>query len=83
MTQTSKDKLATSTQMIEKAMQMLIDVRDEEQDAFDELSERVQNSNVGRKIEDRIDCIFQILDKLGEAIDDIDNLYAWAGWGCS
>ena len=76
-----REHLSKVTEVFEKALDgaltyysdKLTEIRDEEQDAYDNLPESIQESDKGQEIEDCLGAINEVLDEL--SVDDIiENL---------
>ena len=67
MNNARRKQIADAVQRIEEAKTLLEIVRDEEQDAFDNLPEGIQSSERGQKMEAAI-------ASMDDAINDIENI---------
>lgn len=67
MNKNRRKQIAKAIQKIEEARTLIEIVRDEEQEAFENMPDGIQSSGRGEKMGETI-------SSLDEAIDDIDNL---------
>lgn len=67
MNNARRKQIADAIQKIEEAKTLLEIVRDEEQDAFDNIPEGIQSSERGQKMEAAI-------SSMDDAINDIENI---------
>jgi len=59
--------------MLEQASELVIQVRDDEQDSFDNLPEGIQESERGQMMEEAIDAMDSAMDSISEAIEHLDE----------
>ena len=64
------DELSTVLETVKEALQ---DVLNEEQEAYDNLPEGLQESDIGQQMQEYIDALEGVVDSLGEL--DIEDLY--------
>ena len=64
------DELSTALETVKEALQ---DVLNEEQEAYDNLPEGLQESDRGQQMQEYIDALEGVVDSLGEL--DIEDLY--------
>lgn len=64
------DELSTVLETVKEALQ---DVLNEEQEAYDNLPEGLQESDRGQQMQEYIDALEGVVDSLGEL--DIEDLY--------
>ena len=64
------DELSTVLETVKEALQ---DVLNEEQEAYDNLPEGLQESDRGQQMQEHIDALEGVVDSLGEL--DIEDLY--------
>lgn len=74
MNKDRRKRLAAIAETIEEQMSELEYVRDEEQEAFDNLPESIQYSDRGSDMEDKISEIDDILSDISDIIDRINEL---------
>ena len=60
--------------LIEKAYDLLTDAKDEEEEAFDNLPESLQESERGMTMQDNVDNLDTAVTSLEEAKDALENI---------
>lgn len=60
--------------MIEKAQALVSEALQEQQDVFDDKSEKWQESDVGQEAQERLDKLQEIIDVLEAAVSDLSGL---------
>lgn len=68
MNKSRRKKLAAARQLVDQARAILEEVRDEEQEAFDNLPESIQASEKGQAMDETVSAIQDLADEL-ENID--------------
>ena len=66
-------RLKKATSMINQAIQIIEEVRDEEQDSYDNLPESIMDGDRGAKMEEAIENMEDALSDLESASENIDN----------
>lgn len=66
--------LAQLITQLEECTSYLQGILDEEQDAFDNIPESLQDSDKGNRIEDAIDTMQNACDQISEATDSLKEL---------
>ncbi len=61
---------------LENLNEIISEIRDEEQEAFDALSDSLQSSPNGLEMEEAIDVLDPIVDNLEEAISNLESFLA-------
>lgn len=74
MNKVRRKKLADILKQLEQLEDQLREVQGEEQNAFDNLPESIQNSGMGEKMEDAILAIDSAIDYLLDAANEISGL---------
>lgn len=69
-----RKKLTDAIAYINKAIQIIEDVRDNEQDSFDNLPESLQSGDRGMLMEECIQGMDEILEELDSCISDIEDV---------
>lgn len=72
MNKERREELYDVVSSLEEASSLLIDVRDEEQDAFDDLSEGLQCSRTGDSMLEAIDTMDSIDDDIQKVIERVN-----------
>lgn len=71
MNKERRERIIASLYLLQQACEIIAEVGDEEEEAFDNLPESIQESERGEKMQKYIDTIDEVL----EAVDDVkDNL---------
>lgn len=73
MNKNRRKAIAEVKNILEYASSSLELIRDEEQQSFDNLPEGIQESEIGEKMSDCIECLEAAIDDLSEAIDNLDE----------
>ena len=73
MNQMKRNILRKARSMLENASELVIQVRDDEQDSFDNLPEGIQESERGQKMEEAIDAMDSAMDSISEAIEHLEE----------
>lgn len=55
-------------------LDVLENIKDEEQDSYDNLSDNLQYTRRGEIIQENVDALDEIYDKINEIIDDLNSL---------
>lgn len=76
MNKQRREDLNDVIQLIDDAIDRLIEIREEEQDAFDNLPESFQDSDRGGKMLDAMDAMDAIESDLEDVKSSIDDLIA-------
>ncbi|MDB4919477.1 hypothetical protein [Mucilaginibacter sp.] len=75
MNKAQRKELCKALELIENASEIIIRIKDEEQDKFDNLSEGLQATEVNQKLEENA----QELETIGDSLEDIkQELYVLA-----
>lgn len=74
MNAADKKELARAQSLIDEAMGIVDAVRDSEQEAFDDLSEKSQAGEKGEAIQERIDILETVDGCLADAMSQIDQV---------
>lgn len=69
-----RKKLTDAIAYINKAVQIIEDVRDDEQDSFDNLPESLQSGDRGVLMEECIQGMDEILEGLDDCISNIEDV---------
>lgn len=69
-----RKKLVDAVAYINKAVQIIEDVREEEQDSFDNLPESLQRGDRGMVMEECIQGMDNVLEELDSCISDIEDV---------
>lgn len=69
MNKARRKRISDAIEKLEKIMAEFEDIRDDEQDCFDNLPESLQYSERGETMEDAIDVLDTVLDNINDAID--------------
>lgn len=67
-------RIKEATRLLDKVNDLITDVLNEEDMAFNNLSEGLQQTMRGEQMEENIDALEEIKEKLEEIIDAIDNI---------
>ena len=73
MNDSRRKRLEKASQLISQAVAALEEVRDEEQEAFDNLSENLQGGEKGEAMELAVSTIEDALSSLSDALSGIDD----------
>ena len=71
MNKVRRKELAKAIELMEQAMNIISECREEEQDAFDNLPEGIQDSERGDQMQEYIDMMEEAYDELDDQIDTI------------
>lgn len=74
MNKARRKEIKKALSMIEDAMVILESVRDEEQEAFDNLPESLQYSEKGETMEEYVDDIDSAISDLDSIISELDDI---------
>lgn len=74
MNKQKRKRLSTAKEMISTACGIIEDVRDDEQESYDNLPEGIQESNVGVSMEENIDILTDAIDYLNSAVEEMGRL---------
>lgn len=74
MNKTRRKNLATIIETLEAMKSSLEDVRDEEESAFDNLPESIQESERGETMQEIVDALYDACDSLEETIDSLNEI---------
>ena len=69
-----RKRLTDAIAYINKAVQIIEDVRDDEQDSFDNLPESIQSGDRGMLMEECIQGMDEVLEGLDSCISDIEDV---------
>lgn len=69
MNKIRRKRIENAIEKLEKIMAEFEDIRDDEQDCFDNLPESLQYSERGETMEEAIDVLDTVLDNINDAID--------------
>lgn len=74
MNKARRKNLATIIETLEAMKSSLEDVRDEEESAFDNLPESIQESERGETMQEIVDALYDACDSLEETIDSLNEI---------
>jgi hypothetical protein len=74
MNKLRRKQLAKAVELMEQAMAILEAVKDEEQEAFDNLPESIQYGQQGEQMEENISTMEEHFDNLSEAIEALSEI---------
>ncbi len=74
MNKSRRKNLATIIETLEAMKSSLEDVRDEEESAFDNLPESIQESERGETMQEIVDALYDACDSLEETIDSLNEI---------
>ena len=74
MNKSRRKNLATIIETLEAMKSSLEDVRDEEESAFDNLPESIQESERGETMQEIVDVLYDACDSLEETIDSLNEI---------
>lgn len=74
MNNARRKRLAEARKLIDQANDIINEVMIEETDAFENLSEGLQQTMRGEQMEDNISEMEEAIDKIEEILDNIDNV---------
>lgn len=74
MNKQRRRRIADLTNELDILLDTLTDIRDEEQEAFDNMPEGLQDSERGQDIQDAIGTLDSSVDELGSIVDETRNL---------
>ncbi len=66
-----RERLLQASGLLEKAASMIEQVKDEEQDSFDNLPENLQCSDRGEAMEEAVSELGEAIDLIGEAAEHV------------
>lgn len=69
-----RKRLTDAIAYINRAVQIIEDVRDDEQDSFDNLPESLQSGDRGMLMEECIQGMDEVLEELDSCISDIEDV---------
>lgn len=69
MNKVRRKRISDAIEKLEKIMAEFEDIRDDEQDCFDNLPESLQYSERGETMEEAVDVLDTVLDNINDAID--------------
>ena len=72
MNKQRREKLSEAHTLLDKAVGIVEQARDEEQDSFDNLPDSLQGSERGEMLEEAVDELQTAIDSINDAIDHID-----------
>jgi len=74
MNKQRRKQIEKATALMQEALDILENVKDEEQDAFDNMPEGLQGSKKGELMEEIIDYLEDSYGNLEYAIEDLENI---------
>ena len=74
MNKERRKQIAEAVEHLRTAWELIESVMDEEQEAYDNLSDGLQCSERGTTLEENIDTLSDALDNISEVVDEIDVL---------
>lgn len=74
MNKARRGKMKEVIKLLDQANSILEDIRDDEEFAFDNLSEGLQQTMRGEQMEENVDVMNEAIDKINEAIDDLNGV---------
>lgn len=74
MNKARRTRLSDTLAKISEALFDLEAIRDEEQDAFDNMPESIQQGEKGEKMGEGLDSLSDSLDRMNEALSDLEEL---------
>jgi response regulator of citrate/malate metabolism len=74
MNKQRRKQIEKATALMQEALDILENVKDEEQDAFDNMPEGLQGSEKGELMEEIIDYLEDSYGNLEYAIEDLENI---------
>lgn len=74
MNKTRRKELASIVELIEEARERLEAVKDEEQEAFDNMPESLQESERGETMQEYINIMEKLLDALEDGTDELQEI---------
>ena len=74
MNNVRRKKIKEIIKLLDTANDMLSDVKDDEEFAFDNLSEGLQQTMRGEQMEENINEMEEAIDKLEEVIENLNNV---------
>lgn len=74
MNNVRRKKIKEIIKLLDNANDMLLDVKDDEEFAFDNLSEGLQQTMRGEQMEENINEMEEAIDKLEEVIENLNNV---------
>ena len=76
MNKQDKNMLTTQVASLDEVKTNLDNYREEQQEIFDDLSEKEQESEKGARIAHRIEMLEQASDSIESAMDNIDQIFS-------
>ena len=73
MNKQRREKLSQVSSLLKRAVSVVEQVKDEEQDSFDNLPENLQNGDRGEAMEEAVSELEQAVDLINEAADHISQ----------
>ena len=74
MNNTRRKKIKTAKILIDQARDIIYEVMSDEESAFDNLSEGLQQTMRGEQMEENVSEMEEAIDKIDEAIECLDNI---------
>lgn len=67
-------RIKTAHKMIKDALQILESVKDDEEDAFDNLSEGLQQTMRGEQMEENVDTLDGVIEAIEDALGELSGM---------
>lgn len=67
-------RIKTAHKMIKDALQILESVKDDEEDAFDNLSEGLQQTMRGEQMEENVDTLDGVIETIEDALGELSGM---------
>lgn len=74
MNKTRRKQIEAVRTILSTALETLEGLRDDEEDAFDNLPESIRESERGETMQEAVDNLYDACDSLEEAIDSLDSV---------
>ena len=74
MNEGRRKRLGDAVKAISEAQSIVDQVKDDEQEAFDNLPENIQSGDKGTTMEQTIETLEEISSNLGDAISELENV---------
>lgn len=74
MNKPRRKELSKALQMIIDAMHIIEQVQEEEQESFDNMPEGLQSSELGEKIEENAERLYEIYDNLNDMESELEDI---------
>lgn len=74
MNKTRREKIKEIIKLLERANNILEETRDDEEFAFDNLSEGLQQTMRGEQMEENVNEMDDAIEKINDAIDNLNNV---------